>query len=112
MVCPKCAKRDIEPSDAFCRHCGFSLAIAAWGPESAGGVAEPKSVTATNSDGSKGLLLLGAAILVLVPLIILATAPWMGWLNFVGSVLPWFFGALALAGFATIFIGLGLYRAH
>lgn len=112
MVCPKCGKEDIGPRDAFCRHCGFCFATSALLPESAGGVVEKKSVTGANSGASTGLQLFGAAILVMVPFVVLAVAPWIGWLNFVGSVLPFLFGALTLVGLALIFIGFELRRVH
>lgn len=112
MVCPNCGKQNVEPADAFCRHCGSSLATSASAPKSAPGVTEKKSVTATDSDPGKGLLLLGAAIVLLVPLFVFAVAPWMGWLDFLGSVLPWFSGALTLVGLVVMFIGFELRRAH
>jgi len=112
MVCPKCGKEGTEPGDDFCRHCGFSLATPSLVPESAVGVAGKKSVTVTNSDGGSGLLIFGAAILVMVPLFILAVAPWMGWLNFVASVLPFAAAAVTLVGLVLLFIGFGLRHAH
>jgi len=112
MVCPKCGKEGSEPGDAFCRHCGFSLAIPAFVPESAVGVAQKKPVTVTSPDDSKGLLLFGAAIVVMVPIFVFAVAPWMGWLNFLGSVLPWFAGALTMVGLVVMFIGFELRRVH
>lgn len=98
MICPKCGKEGPESGDVFCRHCGFSLA--------------KHPVTVTNSDASKGLELFGAAIIVVVALLTFAIAPLMGWLNFVGGVLPWFSGSLTLVGVAMIFIGFRLRPAH
>jgi len=99
MICPKCGQEGIEPGDAFCRHCAFSLA-------------EKKPIPAANLDASKGLELFGATMILIVLLFIFAVAPWMGWIEFVSSALPWFSGAITLVGLVMIFIGFGLRRAH
>lgn len=112
MVCPKCRQEGLEPGDTFCRHCGFSVAIPTLASERVARVAEKGSVTVEDSVASNGLLLLGTAILIMVPLFVLAIAPWMGWLNFVAGVLPWFSGAFTLVGLGLIFIGFELRHAH
>jgi len=112
MVCPKCGKEGIEPGDAFCRHCGFSLATLTSVPERAAGVAEKKAVEEASSDASKGLLFFGAAMFLITGLIALVVGYAMGLPNFAGSVLPWLAGGLMLVGLVMAFIGFGLRRAH
>lgn len=112
MFCPKCNKEGVEPGDTFCRHCGFSLVTLTSVPERAVGIAKKKTVTVRNLDASKGLELFGAAIVVIVALIVFAVAPLMGWLTFGGSVLPWLSGALTLVGLVMIFIGFELRSAR
>ena len=112
MICPKCGREGIERGDAFCRHCGFSLATSTSVPERAVGVAEKRPATAANSDASKGLLIFGAAMFLISGLIALVVGYAMGLPNFAGSVLPWLAGGLMLVGLVMMFVGFGLRRAH
>jgi hypothetical protein len=112
MVCPKCGKEGLEPSDAFCRHCGFSLATPTSAPERTAGVAEKKPVPVTNSDAGKGLQFFGAAVFVVTALFAPAVAVWVGLPNFGASVLPWLSGALMVVGLVMIIIGSKLRHAH
>jgi hypothetical protein len=112
MVCPKCGKEGIEAGDAFCRHCGFSLATPTSVPERAAGVAEKEPAEMANSDASKGLLLFGAAMFLIAGFIALVVGYAMGLPNFAGSVLPWLAGALMLVGLIMFLVGFGLRRAH
>jgi hypothetical protein len=112
MVCPKCGKEGVEPDDAFCRRCGFSLATSPSVPARAVGVTAGKPVTATNSDAGKGLQLFGGAIFVVAALFTPAIAIWVGLPSFGGSVLPWLSGALMAVGLVMIFIGSKLRHAH
>jgi hypothetical protein len=110
MVCPKCGKDGVDSSDAFCRHCGFSLATQASVPGRAAN--EKKPVTATDTDAGKGLQLFGGAIFVVTALFAPAVAIFVGLPNFGASVLPWVSGALMLVGLGMFFIGSKLRHAH
>ena len=112
MVCPKCGKEGIDPGDAFCRYCGFSLATPASAPQGAPGVAEKKSVTARDTDAGKGLQILGGAIFVVVALLAPGVAVLTGLSNFHASVLPWLATSLMLVGLALAFIGTRLRHAR
>lgn len=112
MVCPNCGKEGIESTDAFCRRCGFALATPTSVAEHAAGVVEKKPVTAVNRDASRGLELLGAAIIVLTAIISFGVATLLGFATFVASVLPWVTGALMMVGLVMIFIGFELRPAH
>jgi ribosomal protein L37E len=109
MLCPKCGKEGVEPGDAFCRHCGFSLSTPV--PESALGAAEKKSIAVTDWDASKGLLVFGAAMFLIIGFIALVVGHSMGLPNFAGTVLPWLAGALMLVGLVMMFLGFEL-RPH
>ena len=110
MVCPKCGKDGVESGDAFCRHCGFSLATPASRPERA--VTEKKPAPVTQSDAGKGLQILGGVIFVIAALFGPAVAIWVGLPTFGGSVLPWLSGALMVVGLVMGFIGYKLRHAH
>jgi hypothetical protein len=112
MVCPKCGKEGPEPGDAFCRHCGFSLATPTPAPARAAGVAEKKPVELVSSDASKGLAIFGAAVFLVAGFIALVVGYAMGLPNFAGSVLPWLAGGLMLVGLVMMFVGFGLRHAH
>lgn len=112
MICPKCGKEGLESGDAYCRHCGFSLATSTSAPERAVGVAHKEPVTVKNSDAGKGLQFLGGAIFVVAALLAPAVAVWMGLPNFGASVLPWLSGAIMVVGLVMIFIGFKLRHAH
>ncbi len=88
MVCVKCGREGIDSSDAFCRHCGSSLATPAAAGECAACVGEEKPGRAAVSDGGKGLQILGGAIFVVVALLAPAVALFIGLPNFGASVLP------------------------
>jgi ribosomal protein L37E len=111
MICSRCGKEGIEPGDAFCRHCGFSVATQTSTPEGAA-VAEKKRFMVRNRDASKGLELFGVAIFAVVSILVLVVASSIGWPTFGGSVLPWLAGAVMLVGLAMIFIGLELHHAR
>ena len=101
MICPKCGMEGIEAGDTFCRHCG-------------GSVSTPRSMPASaeaNSDASKGLELVGAAIVLMVVLLTFAVGPFVAVLD-LGSALPWLAGAMTLAGLVVGFIGFELRHTH
>jgi hypothetical protein len=110
MVCPKCGKEGLEPGDAFCRHCGFSLATPASAPESA--VTEKKPAPVAQSDAGKGLQILGGVIFVIAALFGPAVAIWVGLPTFGGSVLPWLSGSFMVVGLVMAYIGYRLRHAH
>jgi hypothetical protein len=110
MVCPKCGKDGVDAGDAFCRHCGFSLATQA--SVAGRAVNERKPVAATDSDGGKGLQYLGGAIFVVTALFAPAVAIAVGLPSFGASVLPWVAGALMMVGLGMFFIGSKLRHAH
>jgi hypothetical protein len=112
MVCGKCGKEGIEAGDAFCRHCGFSLATQTSVGEGGASIAEKKAVKARNLNAGKGLELLGAAIFVAIALIAFVAAPLIGWPDVRASVLPWISGAVLLASVAIFFVGYELSRTH
>jgi hypothetical protein len=107
MLCAKCGKEGVEAGDAFCRHCGFSLAA----PQGTVGIAEKQPVAATDSDASKGLEMFGAAIFVLAWFFATVVAFSVGLPSFAGSVFPWLSGAFMLVGLVMLFIGFELRHA-
>ncbi len=112
MVCAKCGKEGIDPGDAFCRHCGVSIATATAAPECARCGFESKPAMAADSDGGKGLQILGGTIFVLAALLAPAVAVFVGLPNFGASVLPWVAGSLMMVGLGMAFIGTRLRHAH
>ena len=112
MVCIKCGKEGLEAGDAFCRHCGISLATPTSATRRALGIAEKKPVTAAVSDGGKGLQILGGVIFAVVALLAPAVAVLIGLPNFAASILPWLAGSLMLVGLGMAFIGTKLRHAR
>ena len=112
MVCAKCGKEGLDPSDAFCRHCGFSLATSTSAPGRAVGVAAKQPAAAANSDAGKGLQILGGVIFVVVALLAPAVAVFVGLSSFGESVFPWVAGSLMLVGLGMAFIGTKMRHAH
>ena len=108
MLCAKCGKEGIEAGDAFCRHCGLSLAAA----HVTGGIAEKQPVTSADSDASKGLGIFGTAIFIVAWFFATIVAVAVGLPSFAGSVLPWLLGAVMLVGLVMLFIGFELRLAE
>jgi uncharacterized membrane protein len=103
MLCAKCGKEGVEAGDAFCRHCGFSLATVE--------ITEQKAATPADSDASKGLEMFGAAIFVVAWFFATVVAFSVGLSSFAGSVFPWLSGAFMLVGLVMLFIGFELRHA-
>jgi ribosomal protein L37E len=110
MLCPKCGKEGAEAGDAFCRHCGFSLATRTSAPGVR--ITEKKPVTVADSGASKGLEIFGAAIFVVAWFFATIVAFSLGLPNFAGSVLPWLSGAIMLVGLVMLFVGFELRHSH
>ena len=112
MVCVKCGKEGLEAGDAFCRHCGVSLATVNAAPRCAGCLGEEEPGRLAVSDGGKGLQILGGVIFALVALLAPAVALFIGLPNFGASVLPWVAGSLMMVGLGMAYIGTRLRHAR
>lgn len=111
MLCPKCGKEGIEPGDAFCRHCGFSLTTRTSVAEGAGDIAEKKRAEKASADATRRLLRFGGAIIILAGLAGLIAAHWIEVSDFSTTVLL-LAGGLTLVGLVMMFVGFERRHVH
>jgi hypothetical protein len=61
MFCPKCGKETVDSTDAFCRHCGYSI-------NSSTPLTQDNNVTVKNVYAGKNLQIAGLAVFLLCSL--------------------------------------------